>query len=72
MIARKNCVEFREFLETGVISPERMRAVDANAQALGVSALQLMESAAKSRISALPLPLKIASVTICLLSLISI
>lgn len=47
MIARKNCVEFREFLETGVISPERMRAVDANAQALGVSALQLMESAGK-------------------------
>ncbi|WP_254059033.1 NAD(P)H-hydrate dehydratase [Methanogenium sp. MK-MG] len=40
-------VEFREFLETGCISPERMRAVDANAQALGVSAVQLMESAGK-------------------------
>jgi hydroxyethylthiazole kinase-like uncharacterized protein yjeF len=35
----------REFLETGVISPARMRAVDRNAMALGVSALQLMESA---------------------------
>lgn len=40
-------VGFREFLETGFISPERMRAVDANAQALGVSAVQLMESAGK-------------------------
>lgn len=47
MIAVKNCVNFREFLETGIISPERMRAVDSNAQALGVSALQLMESAGK-------------------------
>ncbi|MBP1929343.1 NAD(P)H-hydrate epimerase [Methanolinea mesophila] len=35
----------REFLETGVISPARMRAVDRNAAALGVGALQLMESA---------------------------
>ncbi len=34
-----------EFCETGVISARRMRAVDANAMALGVSALQLMESA---------------------------
>ena len=41
------CVDFREFVETGLITPERMRAVDANAQALGVSALQLMESAGK-------------------------
>ena len=40
-------VEFREFMEAGLISPERMRAVDANAQALGVSAVQLMESAGK-------------------------
>ncbi len=31
--------------ETGLITPERMRAVDANAMALGVTELQLMESA---------------------------
>ena len=43
----QNMVEFREFLETGIISPERMRAVDVNAQSLGVSAIQLMESAGK-------------------------
>src|SRR5208283_5149318 len=36
------------FLETGMITPERMRAVDENAQALGVSGLQLMESAGKA------------------------
>ncbi len=40
-------MEFREFRETGYISPARMRVVDANAQALGVSAVQLMESAGK-------------------------
>jgi ADP-dependent NAD(P)H-hydrate dehydratase / NAD(P)H-hydrate epimerase len=33
------------FPETGLITPERMRAVDANAIALGVTELQLMESA---------------------------
>ena len=33
------------FLETGIISPARMRAVDVNAIALGVTDLQLMESA---------------------------
>ncbi len=37
--------ECREFLERGLISPERMRAVDINARALGVSSLQLMEAA---------------------------
>lgn len=47
MVAGRSCVDFREFVETGIISPERMRAVDANAQALGVTALQLMESAGK-------------------------
>lgn len=47
MNAGENIVDFREFLETGIIRPERMRAVDANAQALGISALQLMESAGK-------------------------
>ena len=31
----------REFLEAGVISPARMRAVDRNAIALGVGALQI-------------------------------
>lgn len=35
----------KEFRETGAITHERMHAVDANAQALGVSGLQLMESA---------------------------
>jgi NAD(P)H-hydrate epimerase len=33
------------FLETGVIEPDRMRVIDANARALGVSDLQLMEGA---------------------------
>ncbi len=33
--------------ETGLITPERMRAVDANAMALGVTELQLMESAGR-------------------------
>ncbi len=47
MNAEEHTVGFREFRETGFISPERMRAVDANAQALGVSAVQLMESAGK-------------------------
>jgi ADP-dependent NAD(P)H-hydrate dehydratase / NAD(P)H-hydrate epimerase len=42
----KTCAE--EFLEDGIISHERMRAVDANAQALGVMSLQLMESAGKA------------------------
>ena len=36
------------FLETGIISPARMRAVDKNAIALGVTELQLMESAGMS------------------------
>ncbi len=40
------CAE--EFLEEGIITHERMRAVDANAQALGVTSLQLMESAGKA------------------------
>lgn len=37
--------ELMEFGETGIISPERMRAVDKNAMALGVEGLRLMESA---------------------------
>ncbi|MCK9591490.1 MAG: NAD(P)H-hydrate dehydratase [Methanoregula sp.] len=36
------------FLETGIISPARMRAVDINAIALGVTELQLMESAGRA------------------------
>jgi len=36
------------FLETGIITPERMRAVDGNAMALGVTELQLMESAGRA------------------------
>jgi len=35
------------FPETGLIAPARMRAVDANAMALGVTELQLMESAGR-------------------------
>lgn len=35
------------FPETGLVTPERMRAVDANAMALGVTELQLMESAGR-------------------------
>jgi NAD(P)H-hydrate epimerase len=36
---------FGEFLETGLVTPARMRVIDANAVALGVTELQLMESA---------------------------
>ena len=36
------------FVERGIISPARMRAVDRNAIALGVSELQMMESAGKA------------------------
>ncbi len=39
---------FDEFIEGGIISPARMRAVDANAMALGVTELQLMESAGRA------------------------
>jgi NAD(P)H-hydrate epimerase len=38
----------REFRRAGVVSPGRMRAIDKNAMALGVSGSQLMESAGKS------------------------
>jgi NAD(P)H-hydrate epimerase len=36
------------FLESGIITPDRMRAVEKNAIALGVTGLQLMESAGSS------------------------
>ncbi len=36
------------FAETGIISCERMRSVDANARALGLSSLQMMESAGRA------------------------
>ena len=36
------------FIEAGIISPARMRAVDKNAIALGVTELQLMESAGRA------------------------
>jgi ADP-dependent NAD(P)H-hydrate dehydratase / NAD(P)H-hydrate epimerase len=39
---------FGEFVETGLITPARMRVVDANAMALGVTELQLMESAGRA------------------------
>jgi hydroxyethylthiazole kinase-like uncharacterized protein yjeF len=37
-----------EFAETGIISHERMRVVDANARALGLTSLQLMEGAGRA------------------------
>ena len=37
-----------EFADTGMITHERMRAVDANAQALGLSSQQMMESAGRA------------------------
>jgi ADP-dependent NAD(P)H-hydrate dehydratase / NAD(P)H-hydrate epimerase len=40
--------QFGEFVETGLVSPARMRVVDANAMALGVTELQLMESAGRA------------------------
>lgn len=39
---------FSEFVEAGPVTPARMRAVDANAMALGVTELQLMESAGRA------------------------
>jgi hydroxyethylthiazole kinase-like uncharacterized protein yjeF len=39
---------FLEFVETGLVTPARMRVVDANAMALGVTELQLMESAGRA------------------------
>lgn len=40
--------ELGEFADTGIITHERMRSVDANAQALGLSSLQMMESAGRA------------------------
>ena len=40
--------EMREFLETGVISAGRMRAVEENAAAFGLSSLLMMESAGRA------------------------
>lgn len=37
--------QYDEFVIQGLISPEEMRRVDCNAQALGISGLELMESA---------------------------
>ena len=37
-----------EFIETGLVTPARMRVIDANAMALGVTELQLMESAGRA------------------------
>jgi NAD(P)H-hydrate epimerase len=39
---------FGEFVETGLVTSARMRVVDANAMALGVTELQLMESAGRA------------------------
>src|SRR5512136_530661 len=39
---------FLEFLETGLVTPARMRVIDTNAMALGVTELQLMESAGRA------------------------
>jgi NAD(P)H-hydrate epimerase len=40
--------EMREFLERGLVSPERMKAVEGNAITLGVGSLQMMESAGRA------------------------
>ena len=40
--------QFLEFIETGLITPARMRVVDTNAMALGVTDLQMMESAGRA------------------------
>jgi len=40
--------EMREFLEKGLVSAARMRAVEGNAVTLGVSSLQMMESAGEA------------------------
>ena len=40
--------EMREFLERGLVSAARMRAVEGNAATLGVGSLQLMESAGRA------------------------
>jgi hydroxyethylthiazole kinase-like uncharacterized protein yjeF len=40
--------EMREFLEKGLVSAARMRAVEGNAITLGVSSLQMMESAGRA------------------------
>jgi NAD(P)H-hydrate epimerase len=45
---------FNEFVETGMITPARMRVVDANAMALGVTELQLMESAGRGLAEQVP------------------
>jgi len=37
-----------DFVETGPVTPARMRVIDANAMALGVTELQMMESAGRS------------------------
>jgi NAD(P)H-hydrate epimerase len=38
-------IDLAEFAERGAIEPVRMRAVDRNAVALGLSSLQMMEAA---------------------------
>jgi len=40
--------KFGEFVKTGPVTPARMRVIDANAMALGVTELQLMESAGRA------------------------
>jgi hydroxyethylthiazole kinase-like uncharacterized protein yjeF len=40
--------DLKEFVEQGMIQPERMKVVEQNAIALGLSTLQMMESAGKS------------------------
>lgn len=50
MEGRSGCLPagIGEFAEIGIITHERMRSVDANAQALGLSSLQMMESAGRA------------------------
>ena len=37
--------QYAEFIGQGLLSPEEMRRIDQNVQALGISGLELMESA---------------------------
>lgn len=54
-------IDCAEFAERGVIDPVRMRAIDANAVALGLSSLQMMEAAgaALARVALEPDPARV-------------
>jgi hydroxyethylthiazole kinase-like uncharacterized protein yjeF len=52
MVCTMNLDELREFRETGLVTPERMRVIEENAAALGVVPLMMMESAGVALASA--------------------